>query len=326
MHLLLPFAAARSPAAAQAIAQLKLPTLQRLLARWGADPAGLVGAADAGPDPETMLSMPHERALAAALGWPAAADGLLPLAAHAARADGLSPTPGSGWALLTPTHWRAGADQVTLVGPAELALPDDHARTLCDALRPVFADIGLDLQWGAASRWYLVGDTLATLPTASLDRVVGGAVDRWLNRLPAGRALRSRQAEAQMLLHDHPLNAAREDAGLLPVNSVWISGTGAAPPAPLSSTPAAAAAATVQVDQRLRDTALADDWPAWLAAWQAIDAGPLAALLAAEHVPGCALTLCGERHALRLAPRRRTLAQRWFGGRATPLAALLEAL
>ena len=35
--------------------------------------------------------------------------------------------------------------------------------------------------------------------------------------------------EAQMLLHEHPVNELREAAGLLPVNSIWFSGGGALP-------------------------------------------------------------------------------------------------
>ena len=42
--------------------------------------------------------------------------------------------------------------------------------------------------------------------------------------------------------------------------------------------------------------ALADDWAAWVKAWQTLDAGPLARLreTAARGLPA-ALTLCGER-------------------------------
>ena len=42
-------------------------------------------------------------------------------------------------------------------------------------------------------------------------------------------ALRLLINEAQMLLHEHPVNEAREAAGLLPVNSIWFSGGGALP-------------------------------------------------------------------------------------------------
>ncbi len=316
MHLLLPFAGALSPAAAQAIATLGLPRLERLLALLTPGPR------DAGD--ERSLSPPHERALAAALGWPVV-DGLLPLAARAAAVDGLQPRSGNtepGWGLLSPTHWLLGTEQVTLVDPAALALEDADARTLFDALRPLFDDggDGWSLHWGAPERWYACHPSLATLPTAALDRAVGQPIDRWLNRHPDAQGIRRLQAEAQMLLHDHPLNAARVERGALAVNSFWLSGTGPTPPA--ASEPAG-----LSIDDRLRAPALAGDWTAWAEAWAAIDAGPLRdALTRAGDGQPVALTLCGERAAQRFDLQPRTALKRWFGARSVAAAPLLEAL
>jgi hypothetical protein len=47
--------------------------------------------------------------------------------------------------------------------------------------------------------------------------------------LPQGRngaELRRLLTEAQMLLHDHPVNAQRERSGLRTVNAIWLSGLG----------------------------------------------------------------------------------------------------
>jgi hypothetical protein len=49
------------------------------------------------------------------------------------------------------------------------------------------------------------------------------------------RALRRLGAEAEMWLQDHPLNAARQARGQLPINSLWFwggAGSAAQPPAP----------------------------------------------------------------------------------------------
>src|SRR5690606_21997941 len=91
VHLLVPFAACASAACLQALRDVQLPHLRRLLARLG-PPATAPGAAGS-------LSMPHERVLAEAHGLPAA-DGLIPFAAHQARQDGLA-TEGEGWAWIT---------------------------------------------------------------------------------------------------------------------------------------------------------------------------------------------------------------------------------
>ncbi len=289
MHLVVPFASALSPAAGQAVSTLSLPALERLLGRLS--PV----AEDRGD--EMSLSTPHERAIAAALGWPLT-DGLLPLAARQARRDGLAPQPGEGWGLLTPTHWHLGTEQVSLTHPDELDLDEDEARALFEAVRPLFEDDsqGWRLHWGTPQRWYAVHPSLAELPSASADRVIGRNVDWWLNSHPLARPLRRLQAEVQMLLHTHPLNEARAARGLLPVNSFWLSGTGAAAATPETE--------PFVLDERLRAPALAEDWTAWAEAWAALDAGPVAEWLArAERGEPVALTLAGERHARRWAPR-----------------------
>lgn len=313
MHWVIPFAGAASPAAAQAAATLALPQLERLLARLTAD------ARDEGD--AYSLSPPHERVLAAAWGWPLV-DGLLPLAARAAAVDGLAVAADDrGWGLLSPTHWHLGTEQVSLANPAELGLDEASARTLFNTLQPLFEEDGLSLHWGAATRWYVVHASLARLPTASLDRVVGRNVDLWLNTHPDARRLRRLQAEAQMLLHTHPLNQVREDAGQLPINSFWLSGTGR--PAATAATPQAE---PVLLDS-LRAPALAEDWAAWAEAWAALDAGPLRELLAAaERGDAVQLSLCGERHAQRYTHQPRGLRQRWFGPRRVAAAAVLERL
>lgn len=285
MHLVVPYAAPPAEAAALPDPELRLPHLQRLLARLSPSQR-LDGALAA-------LNLPHEHVLAACRGWPAA-DGRLPLAAAAAVADGLpAPVPGEGWGLLTPTYWQVGADRVLLLDPAQLHLDEDESRTLMDALRSLFEPEGWQLHWGAPLRWYAVHASLCALTTASLDRVIGQGIEAWLPDRQAGRTLRRLQAEAQMLLYTHPVNAAREARGELPVNSFWLSGTGAAvAPSNLAEPPL--------VDERLGVPWRAADGPAWVAAWQALDAERLADLAArAAKGQPVSLTLCGARAAQR---------------------------
>lgn len=323
MHWLIPFAGAMSPAAAEAASALDLPHLERLLARLTPDAAPAAQAEAADPDAAAYtLSPPHERALAAARGWPALPDGLLPMAADAARADGLAVADddGRGWGLVSPTHWHLGTEQVSLRHPAELALDEAEARVLFDAVKPLFDEEGLLLLWGAPTRWYLAHERLAALPTAALDRVVGRNVDLWLNAHPEARRWRRLQAEAQMLWHTHPLNEAREARGVPAVNSFWLSGTG-------RPQPAAPWPADLMLDTRLREPALAEDWAAWAEAWAALDAGPLRqALQAAEAGAPVALSLCGERWSRRFNAAPRGLRQRLFGPRRVHPATVLQGL
>lgn len=282
MHLIVPFAAPLSDAGREALAQLTTPQLDAWLA------ASAPVQRDDGD--EWTPAPPHERALARALGW---RDDAAPWAARQAMADSVA-VGDRPWALLTPVHWRVGTDAVHLADPRTLALDDNTSQTLLDAVRPLFESEGFVLAWGASLRWYASHPMFAALPTASLDRVIGRNVDRWLPAQREARLVRRLQNEVQMLLHTHPVNEHREAAGLPAVNSFWLSGCGAA---------RGEAAHDAQLDERLSAPALAEDWAAWAAAWRELDAS-----LATR--PPARLTLCGERSALTLAPRVPSLLQR----------------
>jgi len=279
MHLLIPFAAPLSEAGRQALATLSLPRLQALLAR--------LAEVERDEGDEWCLSPPHERTLARALGLQGGA-GLLPWAARQAAADGVD-VGELAWGLLTPVHWHLGTDQVSLLDPERLLLDEATSRALFEAVLPLFTSEGFVLRWAAPQRWYAAHESLAALPTASLDRVIGRNVDGWLGSEPAARRIRRLQSEVQMLLYTHPRNAEREARGLLPVNSFWLSGCGVLQHG-------AAEPPQAQVDERLRGPALNDDWAAWAKAWLTLDEGPLAELLAmAEQGRPVRLMLCGER-------------------------------
>jgi hypothetical protein len=285
VHLIVPFASPLSDAGRDTLSRLETPILDALLARCAEE--------DRDTDDESSLTPPHERVHARALGWARPGSAPLPWAARQALADGID-IGDRPWGLLTPVHWRVGADAVHVADPRALALDESSSRALLDAVRPLFEGEGFVVGWGAPLRWYASHSSLAALATASLDRVVGRNVDRWLPAQREARVVRRLQNEVQMLLYTHPINAAREDAGALPVNSFWLSGCGIAQAEVRKDT---------QLDDRLREAALAEDWPAWMAAWTALDAG-------LSTRPMTRLTLCGERSAATFAPADPTLWQR----------------
>lgn len=281
MHLLVPFASALSEAGRHTIRDLNLPNLERLLGR-------LQPAERHGSD-EYSLTPPHEASLAAARGWQGGA-GALPFAAHAAHADGIEVLD-LAWGQLTPVHWHVGRDEILLTDPESLQLEEAESRALLEAVRELFESEGFALAWGAPLRWYAAHESFAELPTASLDRVVGRNVDRWLPAGREARLLRRLQNEVQMLLYAHPINEAREARGALAVNSFWLSGCGRWQES---------LAEPVQIDERLRAPLLGEDWAAWAEAWRALDADALAPLAdALERGEPASLTLCGERFAQR---------------------------
>ena len=303
MHLLIPFASGLSEAANQVLCDLSLPRLARLLTR--------LTPTERDEGDEYSFTPPHERALAAAWGWHGT-DGVWPWAAHAAARDGIE-VGQQPWGLITPAHWHVGRDHVTLADPAALHLDAEESRALFEAVRHLFESEGFALTWGGALRWYAAHESLAALPCAALDRVIGRNVELWMRgdttTHPRIRLIRRLQSELQLLLYPHPINEAREARGELAVNSFWLSGCGRHQPADESA---------VTVNQSLRAPMLAQDWAAWAEAWRALDGGDLAALLTrAEAGKPATLTLCGERSAQRLANTRQSpwkrLARRWQG-------------
>jgi hypothetical protein len=202
-----------------------LPGLQSLLQRW------TLVHRDA-QDLDT-LSMPHERAWARLQGL-SAADGLIPWATQAAAEDGAPPA-ATPWALLSPTHWRVTTDQVALIDPQALGLNDEHSRALWATAADWLAHDGFITHWGSATRWYIAHPSFSSLPCASLHRAMQRGVEHWQPQGSGAGLWRRVQNELQMLLHDHPANEAREAQGLLPINSLWLSGTGPNPSTPLHS-------------------------------------------------------------------------------------------
>ena len=158
-------------------------------------------------------------------------------------------------------------------------------------------------------------EVFRSLPTASLDRVLGRNVDAWLPQASkaasgdtanaAARLVRRLQNEMQMLLYTHPLNDARAARRQLPVNSFWISGTGALPAAfpALTDSPH-----HITVPRSLAQAVFRDDWAAYGEAWAALDAIEIAQLLARQRAgEAVRLTLCGERGAQTYETRRQSL-------------------
>ncbi|MBL8328449.1 MAG: hypothetical protein JNJ71_06325 [Rubrivivax sp.] len=290
MHLIVPFAAPLSAALRAQFGALRAPALQAWLQRQ--PPPQTFVAGD-----EWSLSTPHERALSQLMGWPAA-DGLVPLAQAQAMQQGLAEAARPGWACVAPTHWSLGTEQISLFAPELLNLDVESSRAFFQAIGELFTSEGFAWHWLGPTQWLCRHDELAELPTASLDRVIGRNVDRWLTPHPRARRLRRLQNEAQMLMHGHALNEPREAQGLLPLNSLWCSGTGSLDVAQ-GETPEAA-----QIHAALRGPALQEDAAGWAQAFAQADAqvfGPWIAQHGED--PASSLILCGERQA-----------SRWSGG------------
>ncbi|MBP7081109.1 MAG: hypothetical protein KBA96_08355 [Rhodocyclaceae bacterium] len=123
-----------------------------------------------------------------------------------------------------PVNFSFVDRNVTVSEPDKLQLTTIEANALGEALGPVFQVFG-ELEITAPASWHLkMHDTAPALPALMpLPDFIGRRADQGLPADPQWRHLIN---EAQILLHNHPVNHAREERGLPRINSIWPWGGG----------------------------------------------------------------------------------------------------
>jgi hypothetical protein len=143
------------------------------------------------------------------------------LAAGALSVLGAGGAPGDAiWTRADPVHMQVMRDRVVLAPAAAFPLERGDADTLCQAINAHFAG-AIELRAIDPSRW-----------CARLESEIDAGDEPPLEM--AGREATQRAGdvlltEIQMLLHSHPVNAAREARGQPAVNSLWFWGSGRLP-------------------------------------------------------------------------------------------------
>lgn len=142
------------------------------------------------------------------------------------------------WLRADPVHLRIDTHTARLFDNHVLGLQPDEARELIQRLNEHFRADGLRFEAPVPNRWYVSVEAAIRLDTHPPHRVAGRNIDEFLPRGEHATRWRQWLNEAQMLLHDAPVNAERERRGLLPVNSFWPWGAGRLPPDPMETVPA----------------------------------------------------------------------------------------
>jgi hypothetical protein len=204
---------------------LLLPERRRLKGA-AADPAlaALLGRADRLPDADAGETAQLQRQFAVRpRGWPLAA---------VTRAADCGDAGDDAWLRADPACVRAETGGVRLMAWGDFALAADDASAFVAALQPLFGEAGMPISGGGAGRWYLRLARGTPIPAfAPPADVLGADVYEYLPEGADGRRWRALLNHAQVILHNHPRNAARVAAGLPPVNSLWFWGGGPAPDA-----------------------------------------------------------------------------------------------
>ena len=139
------------------------------------------------------------------------------------RLAALGVDPGTAyWLAADPVTLVAGRDDVRLTGTVD-DLTADEATALLGTLNAHFAGDGVAFVAPRPDAWFVRAPGHPALATRPLDVVAGRTLRALLPTGADAGKWRRWQNEMQMLLHEHPVNAARERTGQAPANSVWFS-------------------------------------------------------------------------------------------------------
>ena len=220
----------------------------------------------------------------------------------------LPPVTGGRFAVATPLHAALGMTDLTPLDPALIALDEAASRALCEATDEHMRVDGVRLAFVDANTWHVTCDKEVNVLTERPDWLIGEPLRPNLPRGKDARLVERWMNELQMLLFSHPVNAAREERGLPPINVVWLWGfgagtnneigtVGAALPRPALPTPEVgrgAAAPTENPPHLDHLHALRrGNIPAWQSAWQKLSSEILSAdsIIVGDSRPRLRLTL-----------------------------------
>ena len=190
--------------------ELRLPVLETLLAR---------GTVVRQPALERDAWLCRAFGVAKQQDWPVAP---LTLAA-----DGVDPQH-HYWLRADPVELRMERSRLVLAR-AVSDLDTTETGELIAALNRHFARDGVTLLAPFPQRWYLRVDRAPGIATTPLACAVNRDIEAHLPQGDAALDWHRVINEAQMVLHEHAVNVAREARGAALVNSVWLWGGGTAP-------------------------------------------------------------------------------------------------
>jgi len=133
------------------------------------------------------------------------------------------------WICADPVHLQVDRDALILVEATRYELRQPEARALLETLNQHFDRAALHFSAPTPQRWYARLAQSPAIETVPVHEAAGRNVDALLPRGEQALFWHRIFNEIQMLLHEHPVNQAREERGLPAINSVWFWGAGILP-------------------------------------------------------------------------------------------------
>ena len=272
---------------------------------------------------QRLPALPYEHWLGNVFGLLA---GETPFGALRLLGEGLDPG-ADAWLCADPVHLRFSRDTLVVGGAAELGLTQAEGDQLAAALNAQLGEFG-EFIAPHPRRWYLRLKRPAHLATSALSTVTGRTIEPFLPQGDDAREWRRFINEAQVLLHNHPINMAREAEGRPTVNSLWPWGAGFlpsgarspaahvhaghalarglakfadVPASPVPARPEDAVPQSLTLLEGLGEAAQSLDAPAWRAGLADLEVRwfvPLLAALQVRRVSGIRLTALGDEAAI----------------------------
>jgi len=193
----------------EAAARPRMPALEKMLARAG------------------RLETQGSAALVARL---FDLPGDFPVAPFMRLGDGGQPD-ASYWLCADPVHLAPDRDRLVLMPGSTLQVQLQEVQALAEAFNAIYGADGWHLEFPHLQRGYLRAPKPMDVLTHAPRPFMGGPVLEAMPSGPDGQRLKQLMNETQMLFHTHAVNAAREEAGLPMINSLWFWGAGVLPAA-----------------------------------------------------------------------------------------------
>ncbi len=191
-----------------------------------------------------------------------------PVAALTALLDGL-PAESGNWLRADPVHLQLQRNRTLVLAAPALEITAAEAAALAETLNSHFSADGIRLNAIHPTRWYLAHPETADVIAPTLSAVAGRPLPRIENTGRWHRWL----TECQMLLHDHPVNLAREQRGAPSINSLLLWGGGSRPAVPGRHFTHVWTANRLAVALAIQSGAEYSEAPGTAAAWLAAQSG-----------------------------------------------------
>ena len=134
------------------------------------------------------------------------------------------------WLRADPVWLQPDLTTARLMAWGNLGLTAEESTALMAPLRPLFGDFDYVLDAREPEAWSVQCPRETRLPSFPHPlAALGDDAFPYLPEGPEARRWRSLMGEAQVLMHQHPVNAERARRGLPPANSLWFWGEGGLP-------------------------------------------------------------------------------------------------